>query len=249
MPNLFDLSVVYNDFIGIIKYLPVTLELTLISLVFGLLLGSLIALARVHNIAVIKPISTAFISMIRGTPVLVQLYITYFGIPILLKYINYYFGTNISVAGVPSIVYAIVALALNQSAFNAVVIEGALDAVNKGEKEAAKALGMTGFQRMIRIVGPEAIELALPGLGNNLIGLIKGTSLAFSCAVVEVTAQAKILGGRDYRYFEAYVALGIIYWIITIVLERILNWVVNRVKVPDVVGEENKEKIWRNSND
>ena len=131
-------------------------------------------------------------------------------------------------------------LALNNAAFCSVIIQSSLEAVDKGEIEAAIALGMTGSQRMFRIILPEAAEIALPSLGNQIIGLVKGTSLAFTCGVVEMTAEGKLLGARGYRYFEAYVALAILYWVITIVLEQIIRLVMNRVRVPDVVGKEGK---------
>lgn len=241
MPNLFDFSVVYKDLIGMLKYLPVTLELTIVSMLFGLVLGFFLAVIRIRKIPALKRITDFFISIIRGTPIIIQLYITYFGIPIILKYVNYYRGTDYAVANIQPIIYAIVALALNQSAYNAVTIQAALEAVNKGEIEAAKSLGMNGVQRMTRIIIPEAIEVAIPSLGNTLIGLIKGTSLAFSCSVIEITAAGKILAGADYRYFEAYVALAVIYWLLTIVVEQLIKLIVSLVRVPDSPG---KKKIF-----
>lgn len=249
MPNLFDIHVVYKDFWGILKYLPVTLKLTGGAMILGLTLGFFIALVRVKKIPVLTQVTTFYISIIRGTPTLVQLYTSYFGIPILIKYINYWNGSDIRIASIPPIVYALVALAFNQAALNAVTIQAALQAVNKGEIEAASALGMTGKQCMFRIVIPEAVELALPSLGNTLIGLVKGTSLAFSCGIVEMTAQGKIIAGADYRYFEAYVALAIIYWAITILIERIIHKILALVKVPDspkcvsVQDKSEKEKV------
>lgn len=240
MLNLFDWSVVYKDFWELLKYLPITMELTVVCMVFGLILGFLLAVIRIRRIPVLKRIVDFFISIIRGTPIIVQLYITYFGIPIALKYINYYNGTDFTVARIPAVIYAIVALSLNQSAYNAVTIQAALEAVNKGEIEAATSLGMSGKQRMFRIIIPEAIELALPSLGNTLIGLIKGTSLAFSCSVIEMTAAGKILAGNDYRYFEVYVALAVIYWLLTIVVEYAIQWIINFVTVPDSPGERKR---------
>lgn len=233
MPNLFDFHVVYKDFWEIIRYLPVTLRLAVGAMFLGLTLGFFIAIVRVKKIPVLTQISTFYISLIRGTPTLVQLYATYFGIPILIKYMNYWNGTNIKIASIPPFVYALVALAFNQAALNAVTIQAALQAVNKGEIEAASVLGMTGKQRMVRIIIPEAVELAIPSLGNTLIGLVKGTSLAFSCGIVEMTAQGKIIAGADYRYFEAYVALAVIYWAITILIERVIHRILLFVKVPD----------------
>ena len=150
-----------------------------------------------------------------------------------MKAINLHFGTQYNVNGVPSIIYAFIALALNESAFNAEIIRGALNSVGQGQIEAAHALGMTTWQTLKRIIIPEALTVAFPSLINSFIGLIKGTSLAFTCAVVEMTAEAKILGGRDFRYFEAYVALAVIYWLVTFVLEQISKRVEKRLEIPN----------------
>ena len=233
MPNLFDLGVVYDDFFELIKFLPVTLKIAFFAMIFGLAFGFLLAIIRLKKTPVLKQFTSVYISLIRGTPILVQLYVTYFGIPIFLKYLNYWNGWHIQVTGIPPIVYAIAALAFNQAAFYSVTIQSALEAVNKGEIEAAASLGMTGFQRMIHIIIPEALELALPSLGNTIIGLVKGTSLAFTCSIVEMTAQGKIIAGSDFRFFEVYVALGIIYWLVTIVIEHVLKGILKLTSVPE----------------
>lgn len=243
MLNLFDFSVVKSDFFAIIQYLPVTLEITAFSAVIGLAVGFVLAIIKLKKIRVLSQLVTLFISVIRGTPVIVQLYITYFGIPIMIKYINYYQGTSYDTTGVAPVIYAIVALGLNTAAFNAVTIKSAIESVPEGEIEAAASLGLSGVQRMFRIVIPEAIEVALPSIGNTLIGLVKGTSLAFTCAVVEMTASGKLIAGRDFRYFEAYVALAIIYWIITLVLELIIKYVVNAARVPKT-PDKRKGMLW-----
>ena len=188
---------------------------------------------EIKKVPVLKQLVSIYISVIRGTPILVQLYVTYFGIPMLLKYINFKCGTNYNVNGVAPIVYAFVALALNESAFNAEIIRASLESIDKGQVEAASALGMNYFQALIRIILPEAIVVALPSLGNAFIGLIKGTSLAFVCSVVEMTAEGKILAGRNYRYFEVYISLAIIYWVITFVLERVISYLEKKLRVPE----------------
>ena len=240
--NLFDFSVVYEDFWAILEYLPITLKLTAVAAVFGLALGFLLAVLRMKQIPVVRQLINFYISLIRGTPTIVQLYVTYFGIPIFLKYVNYKYATNIEINMIPAIFFAYLALAVNQSAFNAVTIQSALEAVDKGEIEAATAIGMTAPQRMLRIILPEAAELAIPSLGNTFINLIKGTSLAFSCAVIEMTAAGKLMAARDYRYFEAYVALAIIYWLLTILTEFVINGVINLVKIPETPAQGHVKK-------
>lgn len=238
MPKLFDFELVFRNIPKILEYLPITLELAGLSMVFGILLGLLLAIIKIKKIPVLHQISSIFISVIRGTPIIVQLYVTYFGIPIFLKYINYYYGTNYNVNHIPGIVFALIALSINESAYNSEIIRAALQSVDRGQIEAANALGMTSFQAFRRIIFPEALEVALPSLGNSIIGLIKGTSLAFVCSVVEMTAKGKIIAGNDYRYFEVYVSLALIYWVITIVIEQIIRFWERKIKVPDVVPEK-----------
>ena len=166
MGKLFDGKLVFTQIPLLLKYLPVTMELAVTAMIASLILGLLLALVKIKKVPVLKQLVSIYISVIRGTPVLVQLYVTYFGIPMLLKYIN-------NVNGVAPIVYAFVALALNESAFNAEIIRASLESVDKGQVEAASALGMNYFQALIRIILPEAIVVALPSLGNAFIGLIK----------------------------------------------------------------------------
>ena len=176
------------------------MELAVTAMIASLILGLLLALVKIKKVPVLKQLVSIYISVIRGTPILVQLYVTYFGIPMLLKYINFKCGTNYNVNGVAPIVYAFVALALNESAFNAEIIRASLESVDKGQVEAASALGMNYFQALIRIILPEATVVALPSLGNAFIGLIKGTSLAFVCSVVEMTAEGKIVRTKYDKY-------------------------------------------------
>lgn len=235
MAKLFDVQLVLSQIPEILKYLPVTLELTVIALLIGYGIGLLLAMVKIKQIPVLKQIAAIYVSVIRGTPVIVQLYLTYFGIPIALKYFNYYNGTNYNVNGIPPILFAIVALGLNQSAFDSEIIRAAILSVDKGQVEAAKSLGMSGGQILRRVLLPQALTVALPSLGNSLISLIKGTSLAFTCSVVEMTAQGKILAGRNYRYFEVYCSLAIIYWVVTIVIEKIFKYLEKKTGIPEEV--------------
>ena len=235
MAKLFDFQLVFTQIPSLLAYLPITLELAILSTVFGFLLGTLIAIVKIRKVRVLNRIATVFISIVRGTPILVQLYIAYFGIPMLIKFINRHTGSDFNVAVVPGIVYAMAALAINQSAFDAEIIRAALLSVNSGQIEAAESLGMTYGQALRRIILPEALTVALPSLGNAFINAIKGTSLAFTCGVVEMTAQGKILSGRSYRYFEVYVSLAIIYWVLTVIIEQLIKLFERKTSIPDQV--------------
>ena len=95
---------------------------------------------------------------------------------------------------------------------------------------------MNGFQIFRRVLFPQAVTVAIPSLGNSLIGLVKGTSLAFTCSVVEITAQGKILAGSSYRYFEIYCSLAIIYWVLTIFIERLFTYIEKKMSIPEQVA-------------
>lgn len=235
MAKLFDFELVWKQIPELLAYLPITLELAAAAMVLGLVIGLVLAVVKIRRVPVLYQLVSFYISLVRGTPVLVQLYIAYFGIPMIFKAMNLRFGTNLQAADVPGFVYAVAALGINQSAYSAEVIRSALMSVDDGQVEAASAIGMTYFQALRRIILPEAITVALPTLGNLLITMIKSTSLAFTCAVVEMTAQGKIIGGRTYRYFEVYVSLALIYWVITIVIEQILKFLEKKLTIPEQV--------------
>ncbi|WP_459480734.1 amino acid ABC transporter permease [Clostridium saccharoperbutylacetonicum] len=238
MPNIFDFKLVFTQIPELLKYLPMTLEITILSMIFGLIIGLMVAIVKIRQIPVLKRIIAIFVSFTRGTPIIVQLYLTYYGIPILLKYYNYYNGTNYNLNNIPSLLFVLVAFSLNEGAYNSESIRAAIQSIDKGQIEAAHSLGMTSLQVLKRITIPEAFVVALPTLGNALISLLKGTSLAFVCSVVEMTAQGKILAGSNYRYFEVYVSLAIIYWVLTIIIEQIIRFVEKRMSIPDSIQNQ-----------
>lgn len=234
MTKLFDISLVFTQLPKLTSYLYVNLEIAAIALVIGWAAGLVIALIRINNVPVLKTLAALFVSVIRGTPIIVQLYITYFGIPILLRYINYYNGTDFNINNIPGLVFAIIALGLNQSAFDSETIRASILSVDKGQIEAAKSMGMTRWQVLKRVLLPQAFSVAIPPLGTPCRP-DKGTSLVFVCGVIEMTAEGKILAGRTYRYFEMYCSVAIIYWLVTVIVEFIFKRLEKRFSVPDQV--------------
>lgn len=233
MPTIFDIKLVFTQIPALLEYLPVTLLITAFSMIAGVILGFAIAVIRIKRVWLLNSSAGVFVSFIRGTPLIVQLYLAYYGIPILLKYYNYYNQTDYSVNDIPSLLFVLLAFSLNEAAYNSESIRAALLSVDKKQIEAAQSLGMTPFQVLRRVTIPEAFVVALPTLGNALIGLLKGTSLAFVCSVIELTARGKILASSNYRYFEVYVSLALIYWALTIIIEALINVVEARIRVPD----------------
>jgi polar amino acid transport system permease protein len=233
MANLFDPVLVLTLIPELLKSLPVTLYLTVLAMLGGLLIGLGVAVVKINKTPVLRHVCAVYVSVTRGTPVIVQLYLTYFGIPLALKYINYYNGTSFSINTVPSMVFVLIALSLNHGAYSSETLRAAILSVNKGQIEAAQSLGMSGHQVLGRIIVPEAFVVALPSLGNSLIVMLKETSLAFVCSVVELTARGKILAGNNYRFFESYCSVAIIYWVLTLLVEQGVRRIERRVRIPD----------------
>lgn len=232
MPDLFNVSYIKEYFPQIMANFPITLEITIGSFILGVTLALIFAIIKMKKIPVLYQVEVFLVSLIRGTPMVIQLYLSFYGIPILIKYMNYFFGWNIDVYDMPAMVYVIACFTINEAAYNSEVIRAAFGSIDKSQREAAKALGMNGVQTLTRVIIPEAFTVALPTLVNSLISLMKSTSLAFTCEVVDITAKGKILAGRSYRYFEVYVTLALIYWASTIVIERVGHWLEEKWKIP-----------------
>lgn len=217
--------------VEIIKFIPVTLNITAVSILFALIIALVSAIIRINKIPVLDKIVGLYISFIRGTPLLVQMYLSYYGFPKAFDYINMRYGTEIDITGVPAIVFVYVAFSLNVGAYLSETFRAAILSVDKGQSEAALSLGMNKFQSMIRIVLPQAFVTALPNLGNTIISLVKDTSLAFVISVVEMMGQAKIIGAQGLNFFEVYIVVAILYWIICIMIERIISILEKRLRV------------------
>lgn len=202
----------WNYFFQILPYiaskLDVTLTLTLISAVFSLVIGMVFAIISYYKVKGVSQILKIWTSFVRGTPVAAQLFFFYYGLANLSSLI-----LNMS----PTVAVAVI-MSLNMGAFVSESIRGALISVDEGQREAAMAFGMTGFQMTVRIIIPQAIRVALPPLFNDLINLFKMSSLAFLVGVRDVMGAAKIEGASTFQFFECYACVMLIYWIITLIL-------------------------------
>ena len=240
--KLFSLRSVFDGIPRIVQQLPTTLMLTLGGALFGLLLALIFAIVKINRVKILYPLQAFFVSFLKGTPILVQLMLTYYGIPLLLKAINQQWGTGLNINAIPAALFAIVAFAFNEAAYASETIRAAILSVNPGEIEAARSLGMTRVQVYRRVIIPNAAVVATPTLINSLIGLTKGTSLAFSAGVVEVFAQAQILGGADYRYFERFISVALVYWVVNIGIESLGRFIEKKMQIsaPDTVTTDVK---------
>lgn len=229
--KLFSWQAVFDALPTILKQLPITLGLTLAGSFFGLILALIFAIIKINRVPVLYQFQALFVSFLRGTPILVQLMLTYYGIPLMLKALNQSYGLDWNINHIPAAIFAITAFAFNEAAYASETIRAAIQSVNPGEIEAARSLGMTEAQVYCRVIIPNAAVIATPTLINSLIGLTKGTSLAFNAGITEMFAQAQILGGFDYRYFERFVSVSLIYWSVSILIEQFGRFIENRMAI------------------
>lgn len=217
--DLFKPSAILEGIERIIPNIPVTLEISAVAAVIGIVLGFLLALFRIRKIPVLAQLATLYISFMRGTPLLVQIFLSYYGIPVILNILNYELGTTFSVNEIPSMVFVFVAFSMNEAAYMAESIRAAILSVDRKDIEAAYSIGMTGWQTMRRVILPQAMIVAIPNLGNSLISLVKSTSLAFTIGVMDMMGKAKVVAGNNMRFFEVYIGLALLYWPMCIIIE------------------------------
>jgi L-cystine transport system permease protein len=184
---------------------PMTLFLGGISFVFGSALGLGVALLRLSRLAPLQWTAFAYVSIFRGTPLLVQILLIYFGLPRL----------GIVLEPLPS---AILALTLFSASYLSENFRAGILSVDKGQWEASSSLGLSGWKTFTRIIFPQALRIAMPSVGSRLIALMKDTSLASSITVVELTRVAEQIGAASFRYLEMFLMVGAIYWVINQVL-------------------------------
>lgn len=199
--------------------IPVTLSITAVALVISTPIAFFMAISRIYNVKIVKQIVTAYVSFIRGTPVVLQILIIYSLLPSLLNTIIKSIGWNINVFDVNPIIYAYIVFSLNTSAGLSEIFRSALLTVNKGQLEAALSIGMSSIHAYTRIVLPQALVSAMPNICNLTINLIKGTSLAFMMTVKVVTSIAKIAASYGYNYIESYLDILIIYFILCSIIQ------------------------------
>ncbi|WHH59973.1 amino acid ABC transporter permease [Petroclostridium sp. X23] len=230
MGTIFDWDYMIKSIPEIARYLPVTIGIASVSIVCGLIIGLFTALVKIYQIPVLKQLAALYISFIRGTPLLVQIYIVYYGLPKVLEYVKLQYNWDINISGIPAIVFVNIACAINVGAYLSETIRAAIESVDRGQIEAAYSVGMTIFQTMKRIVFPQALIVALPNFGNTFLSIIKDSSLAFIISVVEIMGQAKIIGSRQLRFFEVYIAVSLIYWVVCIVISKFIALLEQRLR-------------------
>lgn len=201
--------------------LGVTLALAAITVVFGTVLGALIAILKTSKVKVVNFVVAAYVELIRGTPLLLQLYFFYYLLPDVL---------HLELSKMTCI---IVALVVNSSAYVAEIIRSGMQAVDKGQKEAAISLGMSDMNILLRILLPQAIKNILPALGNEFIMVVKETSLASTFFIGDLMTKSKELTASTYMAIEPLMIVGMIYFTVTFTLSKLVGYLEGRMKVSD----------------
>lgn len=213
----------YPVFIEGIKF---TLLVSLLAVVFGVIFGTILCFMkrsklRILRVPLPKLLASIYIEFVRGTPLLLQIFIVYFG--------STTFGFKLE-----PITACVIALSLNSGAYVAEIIRSGIDAVDKGQLEAARSVGMTQFQAMKYIILPQAIKNILPAIGNEFVTIIKESSMASSIGVAEITYAGKLVTGATYRNFEPLIVAAVCYFTLTFTLGRLMAYFERRLKASDL---------------
>ncbi|QEM82366.1 amino acid ABC transporter permease [Halomonas binhaiensis] len=221
----------------LVSYLPLTLGMAAAGMVMALMLSCCLAVIRVLRLPILNGLTKLFISFFRGTPLLVQLFLFYYGFP---KLIADMAGVSVTILGhttilpmwledateISAITAAIIGLTLHFSAYMAESIRAAIVGVDRSQTEAALSIGMTNGQLMRRIVLPQATRIAVPTLMNYFIDMIKATSLAFALGVTELMGATQKEAASSFNYFEAFITAAVLYWAVV----ELLAWVQRRLE-------------------
>lgn len=197
----------------------ISLELTFLAISIGFVLGIPLSLSRVYGNKIIYTLATIYVEVFRGTPILTQLFILYFGLPSI--------GIMLS-----PFTAAVIGLGLNSAAYQAEYFRGAIQAVKDGQMVAARSIGMSKIKAIRHIILPQMFRLVIPSWSNELILLLKASSIAYMIQVSELVSVGRQIASRNFRTFEVFLVIAFIYFVIVEVLNRILHSVERKIKIP-----------------
>ncbi|MEH7098261.1 amino acid ABC transporter permease [Neobacillus vireti] len=217
MGKAFDPLLIIEFLPTLLHYLGVTLEILAASIFLGLILGVAAAIPRLFKIPFLNQLVILYVSFIRGTPILIQLFLVFYGLPAVLMMVN------IDISKLEAIYFVIITYAISNGAGFSEIFRGAIRAVDKGQTEAAYSVGMTSTQNFFRIVLPQALRIAFPNLANSVIGSLKDTSLAFTIGVMDMVGRGDTLISATAHALEVYVSLSIIYYAVVLLFEKVFS--------------------------
>lgn len=194
-----------------------TIEITAIAVVIGTVLGIIFALMKISSSKILQTIANLYITLIRGTPLIVQIMFLYFGITSIIVLENFWAGA--------------IALGVHNGAYIAEIFRGSIQGIDRGQREASLALGMNRSQTMRRIVFPQALRRAIPPLGNQFIITLKDSSLVYVIGVSELFGVANRVAASNFKQFETFLVVGLYYLILVLIFTALLKWYENKLDV------------------
>ncbi|EOV9526213.1 amino acid ABC transporter permease [Bacillus cytotoxicus] len=216
-----DFSAITPSIPYILKGLEVTLKIVAVSALIGFILGTLLALCKIARIRVLNVTADLYTSIFRGTPLVLQLMIIYFGVPQMIGY------------DIPAFLAAVIAFSLNSGAYMSEVIRAGIQAIDKGQTEAAIALGVPYGKMMRHIILPQALKNILPALVNEFATLTKESAVVTVIGATDLMRRAYIVGGETFKYLEPLLFVGLVYYILVIVLTVVGKAIEGRMKKSD----------------
>lgn len=212
-------SIFLSSYPALLRGLSVTIYLTVITSIAGIILGTLLSLGKVYGNKFISGVITVFIGLIQGTPLLVQLFVVYYGLPV--------YGIRLS-----PIAAALISFTINSGAYQAEYLRGSIQSVSSGQLKAALSLGMSRWQGIIHVILPQALRRVIPSWTNEFIYLLKYTSLAYIITAPELMGEAKIIASRNYEFFKIYLIVALIYLLVVILFTCIFKGIEKRFAIP-----------------
>lgn len=216
------INVFLDVYPSLLKGLGVTVQVTVLSLLIAFVIGLLSCIMGISSFKPVTWLSKFYVWVVRGTPFIVQLFIIYFGIPQLIQSMGIEFRLT-------SFQAAVITLSLNAGAYMSEIFRGGIQAVPKGQMEAARSLGLSKGRAMAKVILPQALRICIPSLGNQFIITLKDTSLAATIALAEIVYQGKLYVGRTMQSFATYMIIGVMYLVIITILTQLLALIERRL--------------------
>lgn len=235
--QLFDFGYAFSAIPTIAKGVPLSLAIAIVGFVIGSIFGLILSLIKIYKIPVLFQLATIYISFFRGIPVLVQIFLAYYGIPLVIRYFNQKYNLNIDISNIGAIYFMYLVYSLYCAAYLSEIFRSAILSIDKGQLEASYSVGMSTTQSLLIIILPQSLLLALPNILNFFIMLIKETSLVFAASVPEIMGMATLEADRSSKFLEVYIVAALFYWVISIFLEKVFGILEKKVtKYKKIVG-------------
>lgn len=215
----FDFTLVMNSLTFLLEGAFITIKITVLSVGFGIILGLVAGIARISGIKILNLLAKIYIDFLRGTPLLIQIFMIYFALPVILN------------QRVDPFIAAIVACSLNSGAYIAEIFRSGIQSIDSGQMEAGRSLGMNWWQTMYYIILPQAFRRIVPLLGNEFIAMLKDSSLVSVIGFEELTRRGQLIISKTYASFEIWTAVALLYLCLTFMISRLTAFIERRLAI------------------